>query len=485
LMNESFRWAAVARKDIPGVVAAGEIPSGCREVDPRSFDDAEAVAGFLSSDLSRRPVILILRQRSAREILAWLATYSPASFPLTQSLRALSTDDVDTALLGAHESHGFVDTGFWPCVLFGELLGLSEQASSLDSIALSRANACFSFAQGRAESLHGSNSRSARECLNRLGTLEADAQFSKRPVTTRDLAPIWAWTREGEVRDALQLELARVVSHAAEGTATDQTLGATPLLEALSFDPHALSSGPIEDRVRSFQQFLSRAVGPSQEKRSASDAMLIAAAAICVGNGTSHFSLLSECGKRLPAVYPWFGLFGALAGQRSWEPAWNRAVNSLSRVLRNRFDLADPPAGDLSWVEYEFVRGVSKPSELLKHTPRFHSRLLSIEVVPGAVCQCRLQDEQIGFKTPPTKVPQVYEPPRDRASPDIGVIPPQVLESLGEIDRAITRTQSLIRRTFNSVNEPIQPELFGTKAKQKKRSPSRKTEKIDPSEDVK
>lgn len=225
----------------------------------------------------------------------------------------------------------------------------------------------------------------------------------------------------------------------------------------------------LPDDVREFQAFLASMRGAVDDTNARSAIMLVAAAAVLVGNGTSHISLLEEFGKKFPAVFAWFGFLADLAGPKSWDPAWNRASNSVARLLRGRFDLTDPPAFDLSWSEYDFVRAVPKPRDFLSHIPRLYPRLLSIEVVPGAACQFRIGGEVANASLSNTAKSEAGREPVPHN--------PSMLRNLTtslEVEHQLAHSRSMVLKAIDQIAGPSQTNLFDSPKKGTKRGKSNK-----------
>jgi hypothetical protein len=474
-MTESLRWVELDRQSLPGLVAEGVFPIDAGHVPRPTSDGKDVFVGLLADNSVSRPRVLVLNERVAREILAWLATYSPASFPITQSMRTITTEDFGPSFLSTLEtSRSSDDWGYWPCIVFGELLGQGEQISNIDTVALSRANACFSFTQARSDGLHGVNSPLAIGCLRRLRTLENDRLFVKRSISVEELSHIWAWPRSNIAENSILRELSQLVEDVVNGRLSETPSSHSYILSSVGFDAFLLGSGAIEARVRAYQSFVQSLEDVRSPEVARTSAMLLAAAAICVGNGTSHISLLEEFGKRSPSAYAWFGLFAAVAGPKGWDPSWNRAINSMCRALGHRFELTDPPLSDLSWVEYDFVREVPKPAEFVKHVPKFYPRSLSVEVVPGATCQLRLTDDLAHARPTPTREEVRDSAGRQEARSD--PIPAQVVANLHEAERAISHGQALLRQAIMTTGArvPNQVPMFdGPSTKSRKRTPKK------------
>jgi hypothetical protein len=480
-MNEPLRWLSLKRQGLPGIVAEG-VPSEllARSSDRMDLESSDVVIGYVSG--SKHPSIAILRDASARETLAWLATYSPASFPLSQRMRVL-TEKEFSAPIHATITSSSPDVYQWSSIVLGELLGqVEQQIGSIDSVPLALTHSCFSFAQARADLNFGTDSHIARLCKQRLQSVQSEKVFSKRTIGVNDLDPIWHWMRRDTPEYPVVSEIVATLTALTQDRPPDEVT--RNRLQGVGFVWEALARGSLEDRVRAFQAFSKELVGAARGKDEGTShavAMLLAAAAISVGNGTSHISLLQEFASSHPATYPWFGFFAGAAGPSLWDPAWNRAVNTLARFFRNTFELADPPVCDLSWVEFEFVRAVPNPVEFLKHLPKLSTRILSIEVVPGAICQFRLHDEGSSRSSPRTNVEQ--KPPVDDIYRDRDAKrkqEEQLSDYLMQLERMRVQTEAVLRELRKTSASADQSSLFEQQNSTATRnSPGRRQKKSD------
>jgi hypothetical protein len=455
MINE-IRWIAVDRKALPGLVAEGVIPDKVEEVQHPLTLAAEVFVGCVHSEGRSIPALAVLNSNTSREVLAWLATYSAASFPISQSFRTISSNDLgeeDTTSAGAV---AYSSLGYWPSIVLGELLGQGEYTTDLEGVALSRANACYTFARAKAHSIYHGSSKWSVACVERLRALEADGLFVRRSISVDDLRPIWDWATIESTTDSALKDVVEAISYVIDGESSSSPKIGTPSLRLTGLNPTLLGVGPMEGRVREFESFLASMRGAVDDTNARTAAMLVAAAATLVGNGTSHISLLEEFGKRLPTVFAWFGLFAAVIGPKCWDPAWNRATNSVARLLRSRFDLTDPPTFDLSWVEYDFVRAVAKPRDFVSHIPKLYPRLLSIEVIPGVACQFRIGGDV--QSTAPQNTPR-KESGREHVVPHQGALHQATLNLL-EVEHMLANARAMVQKSINQIGTPSQPGLF-------------------------
>jgi hypothetical protein len=396
LMTDNIQWFSVTRDAIPAVIFGFERPSVSGIPTPAPFltTTGDMTIGFLQEGLSSSPpLIAVVRDDAAMDLFAWVATYAAEAFPLSQAVRVISTDDWNDSKTALAQRTAVRKDLVWPSLILGEMLGQGDAEFDLNAIPVSRAYACFSFAQARASLLCGSGSPMIRRCAQRLGTMEKDGSFVKRPIAVEELLSMWGFidddfTRSEDIRsviDAVTSTLALEFSHRAG-------LRKPRDYHSIGLDLEKISSGSLEQRVIEFERVTEALVtaaslDPAIRRRIP---LHLASFAIYVGAGTSHISLLDEFGKKFPSVYAWFGLLAGLIGPGSWDGKWLRTVNAIERLVRTGSQLQDPPTSDLCWMEYDWIRVQRDNVNWLKDIPKLYPRLLSVEIVPGATCQFRL-----------------------------------------------------------------------------------------------
>lgn len=333
--------------------------------------------GYLS------PYLIVLPQIKSFELFAWLKTYAPETFPLSQFCRVVSRADFD--FVGKPEGPDRVfwrRPDRWPSVVLGEMLAQSDGDSSVASIPLSRATATYSFAVARASISHR-NDLVTLECISRLESLSSDRRFVERLIDIKSLQPLWS----------------RV------GITWDESIGAEQLLHSCHsevkdlfrdspsiMDYKGLLSDSAESRVIAFRNFTKAWSSRSEvPKGNVGQAELeIALAAFLVGRGTSHAFLLKDIIRKEPAVYVWFGLIAALCGPTSWDPAWARAVKSVEKMLKSTFSWQEISPCDVSWEEYRWLDSLEH-ERTFQELPKLLPKVLSMEIIPGVICQFRLK----------------------------------------------------------------------------------------------
>ena len=92
-MIEEIHWISIGRNALPGVIAEGAIPENGRKVTLPFNETDDVFIGCTLLNGQLVPVVAVLNAQTSREVLAWLAAYSTASFPLSQSLRSISSNE--------------------------------------------------------------------------------------------------------------------------------------------------------------------------------------------------------------------------------------------------------------------------------------------------------------------------------------------------------------------------------------------------------
>lgn len=349
-----------------------------------------AILGYLKDSPEHgylSPYLIVLPQIRSFELFAWLKTYAPETFPLSQFCRVVSRADFDS--VGKLEGQDRVfwrRPDRWPSVVLGEILAQSDGDSSVASIPLSRATATYSFAVARASISHR-NDLVTLECISRLESLSSDRRFVERLIDIKSLQPLWsrvgiAWDESAGAEQLLQSCHSEV----------KDLFGSSPSIT----DYMGLLSDSAENRVIAFRSFAKAwLLGAKVPKENVGQAELeIALAAFLVGRGTSHAFLLKDIVRKDPAVYVWFGFIAALCGPTSWDPAWARAVKSIEKMLKSTFSWQEISPCDVSWDEYRWLDSLDN-ERTFQELPKLLPKVLSMEIVPGVICQFRLKSAGI------------------------------------------------------------------------------------------
>lgn len=404
-------WYQLARDELPGISVGLPVPRDRKQDNEptRSFNaDFAGSVGFAwetnNSLEYSTPAIFVLQDQNLSETLSWLRAFARDSFPLSQFGRVISTSDWQLVTNDDSVGRSFRDDR-WASVILGELLAQSEQDATLESLSLSRVQACFSTAVARTQKYYDSL-EATRICTERLRTIEADSRFLRRSVVVDQLVPAWSMASAsfGEIKNIS--ELAEFVISAAQSY---ENIGGKPREKDLTSLPSGLFSDSIEERVTSFQTLASRLMDGTAVTR-IGDAAIMAVAAFLVGRGTSHAFLLKKHPRASSLAHIWFGLISGIAGPAYWDPAWMKALKGVEKHIRAAFSWSDPPLVDLSWAEYQWVSGAVRGSHAFTGIPRQVQASLSIEVLPAVSCQMRLHNEEVKTtsKEAPSHLQEAY-----------------------------------------------------------------------------
>ncbi|MCS3810503.1 hypothetical protein [Xanthomonas sp. 4461] len=455
-------WYSASKDDVPAL-AFGEVNArGGGSPTPDDLLGAGVTVGYSREGVQSRdyypPSLFVLRDKEIPEVLSWLKVYAPESFPLSQFARVISNDDWKAVKKYAgSEVDARADR--WACVVLGEILAQGEIDTDVSSVPLSRASACFSTAIARADMAYG-RSELLKICSERLRSVEADSRFLRRQVVSTELHSIWALISAdvgigNHIRDIVELVLSAAASYA---TGVD----GGRIVPKISGFPE-LFGDSAEERVLAFQRLV-KALDVDLNHGSSKQlaAATLAAGAFLVGRGTSHSFLLRKSPIFAPLAFVWFGLMASLLGANGWDTQWSRAVKGVERQLRGKLRLDEPSVCDICWMEYAWLSQTFSGIQVLSEVARLAARTLSIEIVPGAVCQFRLAIE--------LKIAE----PEQRARPDNSVREIALKSALEQFLRLADRTHHLLERGEVSGGGKAQASLpFNEQQLEKKRLPAK------------
>lgn len=381
-------WYALSREAAPGVLLgveattcsahqSGQAPTRLAADLMVGFEEGSSANGF------KTPCVALIKDSHVGELFAWLHTYSNESFPISQFCRIETPERWESFLKSDGATANFPGLA-WASVIAGEMLANAEQHVELKTVPLSWASNCFTYTMARAfrawSNLQGDGSR---EVAARLRALESDPRFARRKLGVDSLIPIWALLSSdakidgGNIIDVIELVLPALDHENASLLRTNSKL----------------MSSSAEQRIHGFDEFVDMLRSNQQRKlhtKAIKFGPLLAAAALIAGRSTSHIDLLRPYANEFPDCLPWFGLLAGFAGPRAWDSDWLRLVKGVERQIRNGFHLTDPMQSDLCWIEFDWLRHISKSASIFSDLPKYHSRLLTVEIFPGANYQLRL-----------------------------------------------------------------------------------------------
>lgn len=401
MTSTTFVWSAVDRADALKTIIGRPDNSGAAIEFIQTFSAPDfsrdfALARVAGADGSLAPAMIVVDKERIEDLFAWLATYAPDVFPLSQYVRVLSKDEwMHTTGVAASTK---VDADpIWPSLILGELLAQGSGFEyKVTSVPLSRVSLCLAYTQARASTLYRSSPDLLRIAADRLGALEkADKQW--RTVATKELRETWALAEDAFALDPFVSELMRLLSWTFDRNREQR--GETPpvpdMLRDIALDLRKLASGPLEYRVEEFERasakLLARKnIGEDDRRRVSA---LLAALALWVGAGTSHVSLLAEVATVLPSTLAWFGAFAGALGPTAWHADWARTTAAIAKMLRSGFDIAATSTADLSWTEFAWFSSIGS-FDLMAGVPRASAKILSVDILPGAAAPFRLSADE-------------------------------------------------------------------------------------------
>lgn len=404
MKNEDICWARVDREDLLDVLLGEIKPSdyGLRFQPGAGLDGNKVMVGFKDSPSGfgySSPLLFVLPDASATETLSWIRTFAGEISPLSQYGRVVVGSEWGKFQAQSNTLFGDAKrSDLWASVIVGEALSQMESETNLLSMPLSRFAGCFTTPIARASLVWGSDV-ATRVCADRLRLLEIDTRFARRPVTVRQLLPVWSMVAARSSGYLHPWEAVLLVLEVGSDHLKISNAKSVALLASILSGEYAklFSSDSVEVRVGAFNQLIEEthylALSAQEAGGVAAASLVLAAAAFMVGRSTSHVFLLQRAQRFAPMAAAWFGVMAALAGPRAWDKAWLKAVKGAERLLWPEFGWLEAPSADISWVEFAWLAKNFKGIEVFLDLPKMLPRTLSIEIVPGASCQFRLESE--------------------------------------------------------------------------------------------
>lgn len=438
-------WYALTREAVPGVLLGVEPTSGsaeqaCRTPTNQFSDLMVGIESGASSEGLTTPYIALVGDNNIGELFAWLHTYSNESFPISQFCRIESTSNWNS-LLKVNASNTNFRGAIWASIIAGEMLANAEQSIEPKAMPLSWSSSCFSYTMAKTYRLVGKQVEIAKNSVSRLHSIESDSRFSRRKVSVDMLSPIW------NICESSSHTGTESVRKVIESTLTKFDNEGSKILRENS----KLASNSAEQRIHGYDEFVDRLLAGDRnasERKRASVGALLAGAALAAGGGTSHIELLKPYADEYPDCLPWFGLLAGLAGPRAWDSDWLRVVKGVERQIRGSHELTDPLQGDLCWIEFDWLRQISKSSSVFSDLPKNHNRLLSTEVFPGATYQARLITTDA--RAP---VKQDSQPEPARASPNAVNVAQSSIGADTSLLTQLTAISAELQTLVNRINE--------------------------------
>jgi hypothetical protein len=416
-----LNWYALHRESVPGVLLGTEAitePAGHTSQAPVD-QSADLMVGITaaSPQVSATPCVALVADGHVGDLFAWLHTYSNESFPISQFCRIETTGRWNSLLKLDGLDIDF-QSAAWASAIAGEMLANAEQSIEPKAVPLSWAAGCFSYTMARTFRVAGRQMEASRDVAARLRVIESDSRFARRKVSVDMLSSVWA-IAASQVRNDND-DVHDVVAAVLSALDREGELGRLR-------DNDKLMSSSAEQRIHGYDEFVDGVLASQQRlsrPKNAGVGAFLAGAALIAGGGTSHVDLLKPYIDDHPDSLPWFGLLAGLAGPRVWDSDWLRLVKGIERQIRGGFQLTDPLQSDLCWVEFDWLRQLSKSPSVFIDLPKYHNRLLTVEIFPGATYQARLvgptSDGRGPAKQEPKAEPTLAYPMGDRlAEPNI------------------------------------------------------------------
>lgn len=328
----------------------------------------------------RAPCLAVIPDEKMSEILSWVHTFSPETFPLSQYCQVFSRSDWERIASFCGSDWGLSQRYRWASVVAGEMLAQADASVRPSTVPLGWAQGCLSYAVARAFMIYGAASPElVPQVTQRINRLADDSSFQRKRVGPRALSAVWSRV-ELDIDQRLPAEVAiSVVS------TVDPQMGLSLRSNKL------LVHSSAEMRVQGFDRAADEAMMMRAGGRDDSGAIgaMLAGAAYLVGDGTSHIDLLEPYLRECPEAYVWLGLLAGIAGPRSWDSAWMRLVKGVDRLMAGSHSVTDAPQADLSWTEYDWLSRLAARGDEYMRLPKQNHRSLAVELFPNVSCQYR------------------------------------------------------------------------------------------------
>ena len=340
------------------------------------------------------PLALVVDEVSSEDLFSWIKAYVPEIFPLNHFIRVITFQDWEKY---GEKSRALKDSQSvsmkWSNIILGEIMGLFN-SSQLKEVPYSWMSACLTATVGRGVLLHNSE-EVVHEFGKRLQVIEYDNRFVKRSISTECLLPIWHIATINEIKISDLPSLCEFVIRASfkARDSIGSAFSAEDILEFL-FHKSDFFGDSIEKRVGSFYKLVEIVSSKYlSTKETSIPGAILAVGAFLVGRGTSHISLLRKAGDGFSCAFPWFGLIAAIGGIEYWDPIWIRSCKGAEKVIRGGFTWNGPSSADLSWCEYVWIENLMDHKSQYVEYCKYNPKNLTIEVIPGAICQLRLSGD--------------------------------------------------------------------------------------------
>lgn len=388
----------VARDELPGALSGADRNARLQQISleqlqqihvpPRGF----ALAYFGHSKGDPLPDALIVNDREYEDALGWLSAYLVNLAPLTQWCRVWRQSDL-IRISEANEIPTLMGAlGPWVGSILSELALQGSGSASVKDASGNAAMNTAGFCAAREIAVWGLL-HNPLELAKRYDSLSIRLRERPRPITARQLLPIWAVLSPSNISAELHsiassLEPFRSLFQAyLTGYPLDQDeiVEAARLISA-SFDLLEIaecSSGPQSRRVIYLDKVANK-VRTFKLPTSTSEAIIGFCASLIDPGAVVMPELLRQYIGEFPASTVWAGTFAGL-----WSPIralseFNGLGRLISKSLLKQADLLEKPSADIAFEELDrWLAGADRGRVSVRGMVL---RSLAIEIVPGVVC---------------------------------------------------------------------------------------------------
>lgn len=388
----------VARDELPGALSGADRNARLEQtsldhlrninIPPKGF--ALAYFGHFKGD--PLPDALIVNDLEFDDALSWMSAYLVNLAPLTQWCRVWRQSDI-SRISEANELPTLMGAlGPWVGSILSELALQGSAGASVKDASGNAAMNTAGFCAAREVAIWGSL-HNPFELAKRYDSLSARLRERPRPITARQLLPIWAVLSPREVATELHSLVSDLEPFRSllETTLTGYSLDQDEIVEAArsisaSFDLIDIaecSNGPQNRRVLYLDRVVSK-IRALKLPASTSEAIIGFCASLVDPGVVLMPELLRQYASEFPTCTIWAGTFAGL-----WSPI--RALSEfgglgrlVSKALLKRADLLEKPSADIAFEELDrWLTGADRGRVSVRGMVL---RSLAIEIVPGVVC---------------------------------------------------------------------------------------------------
>lgn len=453
-MREAHFFADVRREELPMLFA----PEGFEQFKSSRGStsnwllpiggNGSITVGVWSDNLSLAtgPDFLLLGDSDEREFFAWVSTYMPHVFPITQNCRIFTQKTFNSFIQGIRYPEFGGSLPAWSGLVVGECLAQRGDSLDVSHLPLNACLATFSYAAGRARGLWGDEFEDSPSFGARAELIVAQVEKTPRRLRAKDIDPAWhmllSISQVHPDRTSLYGPGFDVLLRATRNVHNNGELNPNDFAKLAQFFPPArnleqLPRASAETRVRIFDDILA-SVGPTSNADNNVAAFTIAWAALSIGGGsTEHIRLLEPLRESMPMTIVWFCLLSGLMHERGWDRGFAGIARLVSRELAYSFNSFDAPRADVSWNEAMFLMADGAGSSMFRDVRRAQQRALSVELLPG-VCLMASVFEKEGVSRFPSEVGSYAHREREAFSLE------KIEESLGLLWEARSTLQEVV-----------------------------------------